>query len=112
MTHKVERQSVARLTRKRYDAIIAKLLSTAATHKAAFPQLTAIEAFLDNNYTELDTDKNCLEKLDELCLYFQELSVNSYIFRHLYHNLCTDVDAVKNNTPPYDKGSTYIILPE
>ncbi|MDX5480090.1 MAG: hypothetical protein LPK07_00230 [Hymenobacteraceae bacterium] len=112
MTHKVERLSVARVTRKRYDTIIARLLSTAAMHKAAFPQLTAIEAFLDSTYTQVGMDEDCLEKLDELCLYFQELSVNSYIFRHLYHNLCTDVDAVKNNTPPYDKGSTYIILPE
>ncbi len=99
-------------TRQRYDTIIAKLLATAAIHKAAFPQLAAIESFIDSTYTEVGVEEDCLGKLDELCLYFQELSVNCYVFRHLHHNLCIDVDAVKNKTAPFNLGDTYIVLPK
>ncbi|QCR24635.1 hypothetical protein [Pontibacter sp. SGAir0037] len=110
--HKEERLTEVRATKKRYDTIIARLLNTAATYKAIFPQLAAIEVFLDSTYTEVGEEVDCLVKLDELCLYFQELSVNCYIFRHLYHNLCIDVGAVKNDTPPFNLGDIYIVLPK
>ena len=112
MTHKVEQLLEVRVSRKRYNTIIAKLLTTAARHTAAFPQLAAIETFLDSTYTCPVRDEDRLEKLEELCLYFQELGVDCYIFRHLHLNLCADVDAVKNDTNVYNPGGCYITLPK
>ena len=99
-------------TKKRYDIIIGKLQATVTTHSKAFPQLTAIDAYMDSTFTDVYSDEDCLEKLKDLCLYFHELSIDCYVFRHLYHNLSADVEAAKNNTAVLHQEDSYIILPK
>ncbi|MFD3003606.1 hypothetical protein ACFS7Z_24835 [Pontibacter toksunensis] len=99
-------------TKEIFNIIIGKLHATVAMHKATFPQLATIEKFLDVTLPEAGSDEVYLEKLDEICSSLHELSVSSYIIRHLHHNVCADVDAVKNNSFTFYQEEYYIILPK
>lgn len=98
--------------RVRYHTIIAKLQATVARHKAVFPQLAAVERFLDVTLPETDKDEDYLQRLHELCPFLHELSVSSYVIRHLHHNLCADVEAVEKRSALLSQGETYLILPK
>lgn len=95
----------------KYDAIVAKLQATAASHKAAFPQLAAIEAFLGISLPEPGKEEDYLQRLQELCAYLYELSVSSYVIRHLHYNLTLDVEAVRHRNELVSQDEHYIILP-
>ncbi|WP_181885249.1 hypothetical protein [Pontibacter diazotrophicus] len=81
-------------------------------HKASFPELVTIERFLDAPLPEAGSDEVYLERLDEFCSYLHQQSVSSYLIRHLHHNLCADVDALKNNSFTFIQEEYYIILPK
>ena len=97
--------------RARHNMIIAKLQATVAKHKATFPQLEAVERLLDVTLPETDNDEDYLQRLHELCSCLYELSVSSYVIRHLHHNLCADVEAVKERRPLLSQEETYFIMP-
>ena len=99
-------------TKDRFNIILGKLHATVNKHKAAFPQLATIERFLDVNLPEAGSDEGYLERLDEFCSYLHQQSVSSYVIRHLHHNLCEDVDAVKNNSFTFSQEEYYIMLPK
>ncbi|RDV11951.1 hypothetical protein DXT99_23295 [Pontibacter diazotrophicus] len=99
-------------TKEKFNIIVGKLYATIAMHKAYFPELVTIERFLDVNMPVSGSDKDYLERLDELCSYLHELSVSSYLIRHLHHNLCADVDALKNNSFTFIQEEYYIVLPK
>ncbi|GHA67870.1 hypothetical protein [Pontibacter akesuensis] len=94
-----------------YETIIAKLQATVAKYKEAFPQLKAIGKLLRMTLPEANSDEDYVQRLQELCSYLNELSTSSYIIRHLHHNLCEDVESVKNNTFLSSQEETYLILP-
>lgn len=94
-----------------YDAIIAKLQATVAMHCAAFPQLSAIEELLGISLPETDKDEDYLQRLQELCSYLYELSVSSYVIRHLHYNLALDVEAVRHRNPLVSQDEHYLIIP-
>ncbi|GHA67900.1 hypothetical protein [Pontibacter akesuensis] len=91
--------------------ILAKLQATISKHRDAFPQLQAIGKLLAMPMPDTDNDEHYLQRLEELCLLLQQLSVSSYIVRHLHHNLCADVEAVKSGEF-ISKGDSYLILPD
>lgn len=93
------------------NTIIAKLQATVAKYKDAFPQLSAIEELLDVTLPETDNDENYLQRLEELCSYLYQLSVSSYVIRHLHHNLCADVEAARNGTFLFNQDDYYLMLP-
>ena len=102
----------SRGTKERFNIIVGKLYATIAMHKASFPQLATIEKFLDVTISEAGSDEEYLQRLDELCTYLYEQGISSYVVRHLHHNLCADVDAVKNNSFAFYQEAYYIILPK
>ena len=95
----------------KYDAILSKLQATVARHKAAFPQLAAIEAFLGISLPEPGKDEDYLQRLQELCAYLYELSMSSYVIRHLHYNLTLDVEAVRHRNELASQDDHYIIIP-
>lgn len=96
----------------KYNIIVAKLRTAIARHKAAFPQLTTISAYLDATMAEADGEEDYLKKLEGLCSYLQELGSISYVVRHLHHNLCSDVEAAKNNSVFFNQSKDYISVPK
>ncbi|GAB3535848.1 hypothetical protein GCM10027443_25350 [Pontibacter brevis] len=96
----------------KYNTIIAKLQATVAKHKAAFPQLPAIKELLDVTLPETDKDENYLQRLQELCSYLYELSVGSYVIRHLHYNLTLDVEAVKHRNALISQEEHYLLIPK
>ena len=94
-----------------YNAILSKLQATVTRHQAAFPQLSAIDKLLDISMPEADNDEDYLRRLEELCSYLYELSISSYVLRHLHYNLCADVEAARNKTFLMNQEETYLILP-
>ncbi|WP_162056127.1 hypothetical protein [Pontibacter pamirensis] len=97
--------------KENYGAILSKLQATVARHGAAFPQLSAIEEFLGTSLPETDRDEDCLQRLQELCAYLYELSVGSYVIRHLHHYLALDVEAVKHRNALISQEEYYLIIP-
>lgn len=97
--------------RTKYNTVIARLQATVAKYKDIFPQLKAVEKFLDVTLPEANSDEAYVKRLEELCAYLYELSVNSYVIRHLHHDLCEDVEAVKAGTFPLGEQEHYLDLP-
>lgn len=96
--------------KKQCDIIIEKLKATISKHGDAFPQLKEIGRLLNVSMPDTDSEQHHLQRLEELCSFLQQLSVSSYVVRHLHHNLCADVDATKNNKP-ISEGGSYLVLP-
>ena len=73
--------------KSKYYLIIRSLQSTVAKHLPAFPQLSAIDIFLDIALPEAERDEDYLQRLDALCSHLHQLSTGSYVIRHLHYNL-------------------------
>lgn len=99
--------------KQQYLIILAKLQGTVAEHKAAFPQLLVIEEFLNADFPEANRDGNYVNRLEKICSFLNELSSGSYIFRHLHHYFCVDVELVKNKTfYLFNQQDSYLVLPK
>ncbi|WP_187033811.1 hypothetical protein [Pontibacter deserti] len=67
---------------------------------------------MDIEFPEADRDEDFVNRLDEICSFLNKLSTKSYIIRHLHHNLCKDVELVKNKTFHFmDEHDEYFIFP-
>lgn len=97
--------------KKQCIIIVDKLKATISQHGDAFPQLKEIDRLLNISMPDTDSEQDHLQRLEELCSLLQQLSVSSYVVRHLHHNLCADVEATKNYKP-ISEGSSYLILPD
>lgn len=98
--------------KSKYYLIIRSLQSTVARHVSAFPQLSAIDMFLDIALPEAERDEDYLQRLDALCSHLHQLSTGSYVIRHLHCNLCADVEAVRNSTFRFPHREHYLTLPD
>jgi len=97
--------------KSKYYLIIRSLQSTVAKHLFAFPQLSAIDMFLDIALPETERDEGYLQRLDALCSHLHHLSAGSYVIRHLHYNLCAEVEAVRNSTFRFPQREHYLTLP-
>lgn len=98
---------------QQYLIILAKLQGTVAKHKVAFPQLLIVEEFLNVDLPEANRDRDYVNRLEEICSFLNELSSDSYIFRHLHHYFCVDVELVKNKTfYLFNQQDSYLVLPK
>ncbi|WP_187263547.1 hypothetical protein [Pontibacter beigongshangensis] len=98
--------------KSKYYIIVAGLRSTIIRHQAIFQNLLIIDKFLDITLPPTENDEDYLARLDALCQYLSQQSVDSYLIRHLYHNLRADVEAVRNKTFFFNHEEHYIVLPE
>jgi len=99
--------------KQQYLIILAKLQGTVAEHKVAFPQLIVVEEFLNVELPEANRDRDSINRLEETCSFLNELSSGSYIFRHLHHYFCVDVELVKNKTLYlFNQQDSYLVLPK
>ncbi|WP_460922952.1 hypothetical protein [Pontibacter brevis] len=98
--------------KSKYHLIIRRLQSTLAKHISTFPQLSALEIYLDIALPEAERDEDYLQRLDGLCSHLHELSTSSYVIRHLHYNLCADVEAVRNSAFLFNQEEHYLTLPD
>lgn len=111
MALKEEHASGKEGVKEKYETIVSKLQATVAKHGVAFPQLSAIEEFLGISLPETDREDDYLKRLQELCSYLYELSVSSYVIRHLHYNVVMDVEAVKDRNELVSQEEHYLIMP-